>query len=504
MKLKINVCLVLLMFFVVCFNTVSAEEAVPEELKGLDQYVDQLMKEWKAPGVAVGIVKDNKLIYKKGFGYTGLDKKHKVTPETIFAIGSNTKSFTGTALGILADEGKLDWDKPVKEYMPEFGLSDEYASNHATIVDLLSHRTGLPTHDALITNTNLSRAQIMSHIPYLEMNKELRQLWQYSNLMYLASGCLVEKLSGKTWEEYVQKVIFTPLDMTSSNFSVNTTQKESDNYALPYQVKNGEVKAVPFADIDAIAPAGAINSNVIDMSKWLILHNNKGQYNGKQIISEKSLKQIHYPHMLSDKLIRSNPDQPLFSYGLGLATSVYDGVPYLMHSGTIAGFHSLMIMVPQEKIGVIVLSNGQTYIADVLAYNIFERLLGLEHKDWDAKMHTLTNAKELALKDYFKKTEDDRIKGTKPSHNLDDYTGMYKNDGYGLVTIENNGDNLVLKFNKFVINLDHYHYDVFQSDINTDFDGALIPFNTSSDGVVESLSIPFEPMVKDIVFTRVK
>ena len=503
MKYRVGLCLLLLISFISSFNTVRAE-LLPGELKDLETYVNQLMEEWKAPGVAVGIVKDNKLIYKKGFGYTGIDKKQKVTPETIFAIGSNTKSFTGTVLGILVDEGKLDWDKPVKEYMPSFSLSDEYASNHSTIVDLLSHRTGLPTHDALISNTKLSRAEIMTHIPYLDMNKELREAWQYNNLMYLASGCLVEELSGKTWEEYVQDVIFTPLDMTSSNFSVYTTQKQSDNYALPYQVKYGKVKSVLFADIDAIAPAGAINSNVIDMSKWIILHNNKGQYNGKQVISEKSLKQIHTPHMHSEKLIRLNPDQPLFSYGLGLAISVYQDIPYLMHSGTIDGFHALMIMVPQEKVGVIVLTNGQTYIADVLAYNIFERLLGLEHRDWNKKMRNLQDAKEKGLTGYLKKLEEERILDTTPSHNLGDYVGTYKNDGYGNMIIEKSGDNLVLKFNKFIIPLSHYHYDVFQSDVNTDFDGMVIPFNSNSKGVVDTLSIPFEPTVKDIVFKRVK
>lgn len=485
-----------------CVPVLHAEDSDMEGLKGLDDYVNQMITEWKAPGVAIGIVKDGQLIYQKGFGYTDLSKKQEVTPETIFAIGSNTKSFTATALGMLADEDKLDWNVPVKNYLPLFGLLDEYASNHATTVDLLSHRTGLPTHDALLTNTNLSRYEIIEHIPYLEMNKELREAWQYNNLMYVASGCLVEKLSGKTWEEFIQERIFTPLGMNHSNCSVHETQKNSDNYAKPYQVKNGQPVAVEFADIDAIGPAGAINSNVIDMSKWLMLHLNKGKYNDTQIISENSLKRLHKPHMHVEKLARLNPDQPLFSYGLGLATSVYQNVPYLMHNGTIAGFHSIMILIPEKQIGIVVLTSGQTYVADVLGYNIFERLLGLKQQDWNTKMHSLASTAEEGLKTYLKQTRENKIANTKPSHNLKDYCGTYNNKGYGNVKIELKDNQLVLKYNKFAIPLYHYHYDVFQADSETAFEGALIPFSINASGGVNTLSIQFEPTVKDIVFER--
>jgi CubicO group peptidase (beta-lactamase class C family) len=487
MSRKIQYLIFFILVFTMNINSAQPQEKIPDQLQGFETYVNERMQEWNAPGVAIGVVKDNKIIYQKGFGYTNIETKQPVTPETIFAIGSNTKLFTATAAGILVDEGKLIWEQPVKSYLPLFGLSDEYASNHATIIDLLSHRTGLPTHDALLTKTLLSRYEIMEHIPYLETNKEIRQLWQYNNLMYIASGCVVEKLSGKTWEDFVQEKIFTALEMSSSNFSVHTTQKLSNNYALPYQVIDGKVENIDFADIDAIAPAGAINSNVIDMSKWLILHLNKGKYNEKQIISEKSLKQIHTPHMLSNNLELLNPEQPRFSYGLGVATSVYEGVPFLMHSGTIAGFHSLMIIIPEEKIGIIVLSNGQTHIADVLAYNIFERLLDLKHQDWNQMMLSLEKKKEDALKSYLTKLDKERILGTKLSHSIDSYAGTFNNKGYGIVKIEKTADHLTLKYNKFVIPLYHYHYDIFQSDISTDFSGMLVTFGANSNGTINQL-----------------
>lgn len=398
MKKKVIGFVVIVAILLFGISKTSAEEVTPKELKGLDSYINKLMKEWHVPGLSVGVVKDGKLVYKKGYGFRDLEKKSKVTPETIFAIGSNTKSFTATVLGTLVDDKKLKWNKPVRKYMPEFGLKDEYAANHATAVDLLSHRTGLPTHDALIYQTPLTRKQIMKQVPYLKMNDELRESWQYNNLMFMAAGSLAEEISGKSWKDLVQERIFNPLGMDSSNCSVHITQETSDNYALPYQVKAGKVVEKPFADIDAVGPAGSINSNVIDMSKWLMLHINKGKFNDEQIVSETTMDMIHTPHMLATPLAKINPEQPLFSYGLGIATSVYQDVPYLMHSGTIQGFHSLMIIAPQENLGVIVLSNGQTRLPDVIAYNIFERMMNLEHLDWNKKMKNLEEAKEKAEK----------------------------------------------------------------------------------------------------------
>src|SRR5436190_14910917 len=243
-----RLCLRIVLLVLLC-RVVSSAESAHVPLDGFDAFVSDVLKEWNVPGMAIGIVQSNKTIYAKGFGYRDLKQKLPVTTNTLFAIGSTTKAFTCVVLGTLVDEGKLDWDKPIRNYIPEFRLQDPHATELTTARDLVTHRTGLPRHDLVwYNNTSISRREVVQRLPYLEPNHAFREKFQYNNLMYVVAGHLIETITGQSWEENVRQRIFGPLGITNSNFSVRDSQS-NDNFALPYQEQKGIVKRIPFRNI---------------------------------------------------------------------------------------------------------------------------------------------------------------------------------------------------------------------------------------------------------------
>ncbi|MGQ9471397.1 MAG: serine hydrolase domain-containing protein [Candidatus Aminicenantales bacterium] len=255
---------------------VKLDPKLTEKLKKCRLFLNAQMKQWEVPGMGVGAVKNGQVILAEGFGYRNLAQKLPVTPNTLFAIGSATKAFTTMGLGLLVEEGKIEWDKPVRQYLPEFKLRDEIATERLTVRDFVCHRSGLPRHEALWYGSSFSRKDIVKRLRYLNFSADIRSTFQYNNLMFLTAGYLIEKLTNSSWEEFTRQRIFEPLGMKSSNFSVTDTQK-TDDYALPYVLKDKAVIEVPFRNVDTIGPAGSINSNVIDMLKWVRFHLDKGK-----------------------------------------------------------------------------------------------------------------------------------------------------------------------------------------------------------------------------------
>jgi len=257
----------------------GAAQPQDNRLHGFDDIVTQAMSTWEVPGTAVAIVRDGKVIYAKGFGYRDREHKLPVTTNTLFAIGSDSKSFTSLLFGILNDEGKVSWDEPVRTYLPEFQLADPIATAQATAVDLFSHRTGLPALDTVWYTSNFSRADLVRRLRYLKPNKEFRSRFEYCNLTVMVMGYLEGRVAGSTWEQLVHDRIFQPLGMSHSNFSVADSQKTPD-FALPYGLRRRAVMQVPFKSLDAIGPAGSINSNIEDMSRYLVFQLGDGTYAG--------------------------------------------------------------------------------------------------------------------------------------------------------------------------------------------------------------------------------
>lgn len=486
----------------------ETEPAAPDKtaqakLEGLDEFIAELMEAWKVPGLAIAIVQDGKVIHLKGYGYRDVENQLPVTPQTLFAIGSITKSFTVVALGRLVDRGKLEWDKPVREYLPEFRLHDPVASERMTPRDLVTHRSGLPRHDLLWYNSEFSRTEMIARLRYLEPSRDLRSTFQYNNLMFMTAGYLVGHLTGTTWEEFVRREILDPLEMTGSNFSVHASQ-ESPDFALPYTKADDELKQVPFRDIDQVGPAGSINSNVEEMSHYVLFHLNTGKYGDRELLSENHARQMRTPQMVT----ASAPQYPELghsSYGLGLGIYGYRGHTVVQHGGGIDGFTALLSFMPRDNMGMIILSNrGGNPVPTLVAYNVYDRLLGLDPVPWHDRFQERQEKQEQAEEEAKKKGYTPRKQGTQPSHPLADYVGEYEHPGYGIVRIQLDDDRLTLTLNQMTSPLRHFHYDVFEvpEDPLDPFENMKVMFQMSLEGEIARLSLPLEPNVGPIVFTR--
>jgi CubicO group peptidase (beta-lactamase class C family) len=424
-----------------------------------------------------------------------------VTERTLFAIGSCTKAFTTASLALLVDEGKIDWDTPVRTYLSDFALRDPFASERITPRDLVTHRSGLPRHDALWYGSPLSRAELVERLRSLQPNADFRTRWQYQNLMYLTAGYLAGRVAGREWEAFVQERLLDPLGMASVNFSVDRSQ-EADDAALPYQDLHGTVRRMAFRNLDAIAPAGSINASVADMAPWLLLHLNRGKHGEARILSETQIDEMHTPQMVMPD-DRRFAEVTLPTYALGWFVESYKGRTIVSHGGNIDGFSALVSFLPGEGVGVVALTNlSGNPLPEIVAYSIYDRLLGLPATPWNDRLLKLRDEVEAAGEQSKRKGEADRVANAKPSHPLADYAGEYADVGYGALAIEQDGDALTLRYNAFAGPLRHRHYDTFEFVWEQQDERFPCTFATDAAGRVASVAIPFEPAVADIVFVR--
>lgn len=488
----------------------AAKPTSKPALGDFDAFVNQSLKDWKVPGVAVAVVQDGKVILLKGYGFRDVEKQLPVTPNTLFAIGSISKSFTVSTLGMEMDEGKVDWDKPVRNYLPDFKMYDPVLTEQMTMRDLVTHRSGLPRHDMVWYSSDFPREDILRRLQFLEPNKPLRTTFQYNNLMFMTAGYIAGQLNGKSWEDTVTERIFKPLAMSGTNFSLKDSQASAD-FARPYlkgdDVKS-EVRRMPFdeqcPDRCAIGPAGEINSSAADMSRYLLFHLNKGKVDGRPLLSENNALQMQTPQMVIQGAAAFKEESET-SYGMGFFISQYRGHKRVEHGGNLDGFSAEFAMLPDDGIGVIVLSNlNGTALTYTIAWNVFDRLLGLEQVPWSQRyLEMETKAKESEAEAKAKGYVPHKS-GTHPSHDLKEYVGDYGNPGYGVVSVQADGDGFKLKINKITESVKHLHYDVFQvPDAPFDpFAKLKVQFFADIDGDISTLSLPLETSVKDIVFTR--
>lgn len=481
----------------------TAADKPKPDLDGFDAFVSATMKEWKAPGVAIAVVEDGKVILARGYGLRDVKSNLPVTPKTLFAIGSSTKSFTVSSLGVLVDQGKLEWDRPVREFLPDFRLHDEVATGRMTPRDLVTHRSGLPRHDLMWYNSPRTRQQIYDRLRFLEPSKDFRSTWQYQNLMFMTAGYLAGRVADMPWEELVRQKIFAPLGMQDSNFSVEDSKRGAD-YALPYSKVKEEVKEIPFRNIDTIGPAGSINSNITDMVNYLQMQMNKGRFGERQVLSESNVTQMQSPQMVMPGA-SSRAELGHSSYGMGWIITTYRGRKLVHHGGNIDGFSALVTFMPQAKIGMVILTNVSGSPApSVLSYNVYDRLLGLDQVAWTERLREDEKKSKDAEEEAKKRGLTPRREGTRPSHELKDYVGEYEHPGYGIMRVSLEQGVLRAAINGLNGTLNHFHYDVFEfaEDPLLPLQKTKLMFQTSLQGDVESLSAPFETSLKPIIFTR--
>jgi CubicO group peptidase (beta-lactamase class C family) len=460
------------------------------------------------PGVAIAIVQDGRITLARGYGLRDVKAHLPVTADTRFGIGSTSKSFTVALLGMLVSQGRLDWDKPLVEYLPDFRLFDDYSSAHVTARDLVTHRTGLPRHEPAWFNADFSRGEMVRRLRYLEPSKGLRERFQYNNLMLMTAGYLAERLAGHDWEAQVQSRIFVPLGMKNSDFLAAGRPRGAD-FSLPYQQDDhGEVQEISFPNLGAIGPAGSISSTASDMAKYLLMYLSRGKSDGKQIVPEKQVEEMQTPQM-AVTAPTTFPEIGFTDYGLGLRITPYRGHKLIHHAGAVDGFTEFMSFMPDEHIGIVVLTNlTGNYLPWVLSYHVYDRMLGLNTIDWDSRFRKLAEkAKEKAKTEERKKREAQK-RDTKSTHPLGDYVGDYENPGYGGLRVRLEGGSLRLIFHGIGWGLKHYHYDVFEIPANNlegregDLVGTRFMFHSNWEGDIDSVSASLEPEVKDIVFKK--
>ena len=476
-------------------------------LNGFDDYVNKAMKEWEVPGMAVAIIKGDQILLAKGYGVRKIGDATPVDERTLFAIGSSSKAFTAASVAILVDEGKVKWDDPVTKYLPEFEMYDPYVTRELTVRDLLTHRSGLQRGDFLWYGTEMDRDEILKRTRYLKPSWSMRSTFGYQNLMYLAAGQLVARVSGKSWDEFIRERFFVPLEMTASSTSINAF-KTANNVSSPHSKIEEKVTVIPWRNIDNIAPAGSINSNVVDMAQWVRLQLGEGTLQGKKVFSAAQAKEMH----AAQTVIRFEPPYTTFypeahflNYGLGWFLSDYRGRKVVEHGGAIDGMRAQVAMIPEEKLGLVVLSNmNGSGLPTALMYRIFDSLLGATPRDWSADILKTMKTLEQAGKAAEKKQEDERVAGTNPSVTLDKYAGIYRNELYGDVKVTHDAGKLSMRYGPaFTGDLSHWHYDTFRARFFAAGDAKVfVTFALNAQGKLDTLTLGL-PGMADYPFKRV-
>ncbi|MBI1761503.1 MAG: serine hydrolase [Acidobacteria bacterium] len=473
-------------------------------LASLDALINDGLKKFDVPGMSIAVVKGKEIIYAKGFGYRDVEKQLPVTPDTLFAIGSCSKAFTTFVLGTLVDDGKVEWDQPVRTYIPWFRMNEASVTERLSVRDLVTHRSGLPRHDLVwYNNYDASREQLVRRLPYLELSADLRARFQYNNLMFVTAGYLTEVLTGKTWEAAVRERVFAPLDMQRTNFAVTDSQKDAD-FAYPYAKRDDKVVKLPFRPITNIGPAGSINSSANEMAHWVITHLNGGQYNGKRVAAAATVNELHQPQMATGAP-STRPDISAQDYGMGWFIDTYRGHQRVHHGGNIDGFSANAVLFPNDGYGIVVLTNlNGTPLRELIVRELADRLFKLEAVPWlNAGAGELAMS-EAALKVGSQRKTVARVSGTQAAHKLDDYAGDYEHPGYGVLKVALREGKLQFTYNGINAPLEHWHYETFNALKGEDptFEDAKLTFQTDANGNVVNLSALMEPSVNEIVFKK--
>jgi len=486
-----NRCIVLILTLFISAHFAAAQEA---PLEGFDDYVKKALAEWQVPGVAIAIIKDDRIVLARGYGVRELGKPAPVDERTLFAIGSSSKAFTAASIAMLVDEGKLKWDDPATKYLLGFQLYDPYATRELTVRDLMSHRSGLERGDLLWYASAYDRDEVVRRVRFLKPTWSLRSHFGYQNIMFLAAGQIVASTANKTWDDFVRERIFVPLGMTATGTSIKALAG-SDDVATPHAKLDDKVQPIAWRNIDNIAPAGSINSNVQDMAQWVRLQLGGGVYQNKRLLSSSAIKEMQSPQTiipLEGALEKLYSEAHFLTYGMGWFLSDYRGRKVVEHGGAIDGMRAQVAMIPEEKLGLVILTNmNGSVLPQALMYRIFDAFLGSPQRDWCAELLKTFKGLEGEAVAAQKKSEAERVTGTSPSLALEKYAGDYQSEMYGRAKIASENGKLVARFGpNFTGDLEHWHYNTFRVTWRDRMQGkAFVNFRLNTQGKVEVMSI---------------
>lgn len=487
-----------IILILIVFPLLAFPQTLDDKLKEIDVYTQQVMTDWKGPGMAIAIVKDDKVVFQKGYGIRELGKVDKVDENTLFAIASNSKAFTTASLAILVDEKKIAWNDKVSKYLPGFQMYDPWVTNELTIRDLVSHRVGLDTFsgDLLWYETTYSEDEILRRLRYLKPVSSFRSRYGYQNLMFIAAGRVIEKVSGETWGEFVKERILDPIGMTRTTTSIKNLP---DNAAMPHNESGGTLRILHRGNVDGAAAAAGLNSSVADLSKWIRLQLGRGTFEGKKIFSAEQSWQMWQPNIMlpiSEAAARNNPTRHFNAYGMGWFMYDYYGRKIINHSGGLDGMLSYTVLIPEENVGFVVLTNNESPSFTIMMNKIRDVFVGAPNRDWNDEAKKQTAANKANDTEERQKADAARVQNTKPTLALTNYGGSYSSQMYGDVNVTEENGKLVLRLGpapNFVADLEHWHYDTFQikwrPSAPYNFPRGFVTFTIDKNGKTDELKI---------------
>ena len=513
--------LIVVVLVLVAGGAARPRQAPPADL---DDCVARSMKTFDVPGMAVAIVKDGKVVSSKGYGVRKLGEPAPVDENTLFGIGSNTKAFTAAALATLVDAGKISWDDPVYERLKGFEMYDPYVSKEMRIRDLLCHRSGLGLGEGDLMfwpQTTFTRDDVVYRVRFLKPATSFRTTYAYNNLMFVTAGQVVAAVSGKSWDDYLRETFFVPLGMKNTN-STATAFKPGDNWALPHFKVDGKLQAIPVESLDNAGPAGSINSSIADMSKWVLLQLNHGKIPGTEtrIFSEKSSREMWAQQMIVP-IGEAPPElksmQRRFSgYGMGWGLRDYKGRKLVGHSGGVLGYVTRVLLVPEENLGVVILTNSEEDSAyESVLMHILDAYLGGPTMDYITLFKARDDKQRKDAEETMAKANQARAADSKPSLPLEKYAGDYSDPWYGKVSIRLENGGLVFKLErtlKGLADLQHWQHDTFEAHWrDRTVEDAFVTFTLKPDGSIDHFTlVAVSPLAdfsfdyQDLYFTPVR
>jgi len=468
-----------------CFIRLSAETPPSADI---DAIMRDALKTWQVPGAALAIVQGDRIIYLKGFGLAKVDSKELVAPDTVFAIGSCTKSFTSAALAMLADEGKIAWDDPVRKHVPFFHLADPLADANVTLRDLLCHRTGVGNHDLLWYRAPWGLEAMIRKVGRLQPEHSFRSAFEYQTILYATAGYAAGAAAHGTWAELVQRRLFDPLEMTSATVTTTAAARKGQR-ATPHRRQDGRIVPMPWYEIGEPNPAGSINASARDLAHWIQFQLADGAYQGKRLVSAGNLSETRTPQFalrLEGGTRAMHPDTLQLSYAMGWVVLDHGGHLLNMHGGAIDGFRAQFTLAPRAKLGFVLLHNMEGTMMNIAVSNaLIDRFLGLPSRDWNAYYGDLEKRQEAARQAAQRSFQERRRPGTRPSRELPAYVGAYEDPAYGTARVTLEDGKLAWHWSTFDCPLEHYHFDTFTA-IHPHLIRAQVVFMLDGDGNVSA------------------
>ena len=487
------------LLLLILFVQLSAfSQTLEEKLKEIDDYANAVIATHKGPGMAIAIVKDDKVALAKGYGVRELGKSDPVDDKTLFAIASNTKAFTTAGLAILVDEKKIAWEDKVSKYLPDFQMYDPWVTSELTVRDLVTHRVGLDTFsgDLLWYETTFTANDILGRVKHLKPVSSFRTRYGYQNLMFIAAGKIIEKVSGKTWCGFMRERILDAIGMTATTCGFGNL---GANAAIPHNESGGRLRPLPHGNVDGGYGAVALNSSVSDLSKWIRLQLGKGAFEGKQIFSEAQAWQMHQPYLaqqISEAASRNNPTRHFTGVAMGWFVYDYHGRKIINHSGGLDGMLSYTVLIPEEKVGFVVLTNSESPGFAVMMNKIRDVFVNAPKRDWNAEAVEQVKTNKANAEQARQKADAARVANAKPSLPIANYTGTYSDKLYGDIVIKEENGRLVMRFTpspNFVADLEHWHYDTYEikwrPSVSYNFPRGFVTFTIDKDGKTDELKI---------------